>query len=169
MIKETSPQCTRGWEGRCPNAKSKRCTCQCGGRNHGKNRGKNQTPLATGDWGQVFSYLGFGLHPSRCGLKIVREGDRVTVTLTELPDNPGTSVTNCVEEIATQVYHTFLKGTPIDKIRWIEHYPPRGEWEETFDEVTFDWDGETFSHPRWRRLLHREMSWKDIGAHTTRR
>jgi len=85
------------------------------------------------------------------------------VVLTELPDNTGTSVTNCVEEIATQVYHTFLKGTPIEHIRWIEHYPPRGKWEETFDEVTFDWDGETFSHPRWRRLLHRkEVAW-NIG------
>jgi hypothetical protein len=81
------------------------------------------------------------------------------VTLTELPDNPGTSVTNCVEEIATQVYHTFLKGTPIENIRWIEHYPPRGEWEETFDEVAFDWDGETFSNPRWRRLQEGVEDW----------
>jgi len=159
----TELKCTKGWDRRCPSAKGRKCTCRCGGRNHGKSRGNTQDSLAC-DWGQIFSYLGLGLYKSRCGLKIVRENDRVTVILTELPDNPGTSVTNCVEEIATQVYHRFLKGTPIDKIRWIEHYPPRGEWEETFDEVSFDWDGETFSHPRWRRKTPEgEVQWESIS------
>jgi hypothetical protein len=128
---------------------NKKCTCQCNGINHGKALKKTST---AGNWEQIFYYKGYGLHPSKCGLKIVKETENVTVILTELTDNPGTSVTNCIEEIATQVYQQFLKDTPVEKIRWIEHYPPSGIFEETFDEVVLDWDGEKFSHPRWRRL-----------------
>jgi len=40
-----------------------------------------------GNWGQ----------DSRCGVRIVRLYERVTVILTEYPSNPGTSVTNRAE------------------------------------------------------------------------
>lgn len=29
------PQCSKGWGARCPRAKSRKCTCACGGANHG--------------------------------------------------------------------------------------------------------------------------------------
>ena len=58
-----------------------------------------------------------------CGLHIVREGTQLVVVLTELPDNPGMSVTNAAEEIASQVRREF--GLDPDQTRWIEHYPER--------------------------------------------
>ncbi|MBW7934068.1 MAG: hypothetical protein H3C62_10775 [Gemmatimonadaceae bacterium] len=31
--------CGRGWGGRCAASKGARCTCRCGGRNHGRHHG----------------------------------------------------------------------------------------------------------------------------------
>lgn len=42
--------CSRGWSNRCPSAKGKRCTCKCGGENHGKaHQGTATLPTETGD------------------------------------------------------------------------------------------------------------------------
>lgn len=103
-----------------------------------------------------FPFKGFHGCESKCGLEILHEGDKATVTLTELPDNPGTSVTNAVEIIATEVYKRFLPGLPPENIRWIEHYPARGDSRdplpETFDEVTLSFDGQRYHSPKWTHI-----------------
>ena len=73
-----------------------------------------------------FKYLGFWNCDSKCGVEIIKREDNPdspVVVLTELPDNPGTSVTNMVEDIATMVYREFLSDYDPEKIVWIEHYP----------------------------------------------
>lgn len=34
-MEQDTPQCSRGWTKRCPASKGPRCTCKCGGKNHG--------------------------------------------------------------------------------------------------------------------------------------
>ena len=82
----------------------------------------------------VLEYAGYRGFPSRCGLRIepLRDG-RVLVICTELPDNPGTSVTNFCEEIAMLVCRRY----EIDprRLAWVEHYPaggthgPKADWD----------------------------------------
>ena len=73
--------------------------------------------------------LGFaGLHdfPSRCRLRIYEEeGKSLVAIATELPDNPGTSVTNAASIIAAQVWQ--MMGRPPADMTFIEHYPKDGE------------------------------------------
>jgi hypothetical protein len=100
------------------------------------------------------SYKGLFGYPSKCGLGIETAQDKVRVTLTELLDNEGTSITNIIEHLATMVYHQFLYGIEVTRIQWIEHYPACEEFdsEETFDEVEMLWDDERFSSPKWKRI-----------------
>jgi len=100
---------------------------------------------------QILHYKGFWNCDAKCGLEIKRDKDKIIVILTELDDNPGTSVTNMVEQLATMVYHQFLKGIPIENITWIEHYP-KTSFGETFDRVTMNWNGKEFSNPKWERI-----------------
>jgi hypothetical protein len=99
-----------------------------------------------------------GLHgcPSKCSWEIHEDKGRITVIFSERDDNPGTSVTNFIEHLATMVYNQFLKKYPAASICWIEHYPERriGRRLEpaTFDQVMLSWDGSKFSGPKWRRL-----------------
>lgn len=110
-------------------------------------------------------FKGFFGCDSKCGVTIekiqfggfVKPGEtreKVKVILTELPDNPGTSVTNMVENLATMVYHQFLEKVPVDNIQWIEHYPANARLREeaSFSEVKMLWDDERFSHPEWKHL-----------------
>lgn len=87
-----------------------------------------------------FEYRGFHGCRSWCRLEVLplRDG-RVAVIATEVEDNPGTSVTNVAEHLASFVCDTF-KIDP-DKLVWVEHYaygsaanPRRAE---EYDLVTF--------------------------------
>lgn len=104
---------------------------------------------------QIFHYKGFHGCDSKCGLEIKSNGTKVTVILTELDDNSGTSVTNMVEQIATMVYRKYFAGVPAESIIWIEHYPPDPKStitrhrEGTFDKVILQWNGKRFSKPNW--------------------
>lgn len=95
-----------------------------------------------------------GLHKSRskCGLNIFQRGEKIIVIFSELPDNPGTSITNFIEHLATMVYRQKLSDYPVKSIRWFEHYPRNRIREETLDEVFLDWNGERFYNPRWKRV-----------------
>jgi hypothetical protein len=55
-----------------------------------------------------FQYRGFYGCPSVCSLEILRLADgRAAVIATELDDNPGTSVTNVAEHLASEVCDRF--------------------------------------------------------------
>ena len=109
-----------------------------------------------------FEYHGFhGCH-SVCGLDIQPLADgRTLVICTELPDNPGTSVTNFAEDLATLVCRQF--GIVPAKLVWVEHYPaspshgPKPDW----DWVEFTWDGRQLQQPRWRPVLLKD--WIQLG------
>jgi hypothetical protein len=48
----------------------------------------------------LYRFAGAWGADSRCGVRVLSLYGRPTVILSELPDNPGTSVTNCAELIA---------------------------------------------------------------------
>lgn len=107
----------------------------------------------------IYHYEGWNKRPAKCGLEYIRQKDSVMVVLTELNDNPGTSVTNMVEHLATMIFNEHLKDdyTP-EQVQWVEHYPDRGGtpehpmFAESWDMVTMKWDGEKFSKPEWKHL-----------------
>ena len=88
--------------------------------------------------GFVFSYAGFSGCDSHCTLEIVGN----LVIAAEADDNPGTSVTNMAEDLATLVCAEFDINP--DQLIWIEHYPDRGH-------LTDDWDIVTFKRSTTRR------------------
>lgn len=99
--------------------------------------------------GEKFVYTGF--HGCDCFCYIRRNGN--VVLCTEAHDNPGTSITNMAEGVATQVCRAL--DIPLDKLVWIEHYAGMSsEPRETFDLVTFeivnDAPGGRFAHPKWK-------------------
>jgi len=75
---------------------------------------------------------------------------------TELDDeNPGPSITNTIENLATLAVEAF--GLDPERLAVYQHYDyraagyqPNGE-AETFDEVIFDWRDDRASRPQWRR------------------
>lgn len=87
--------------------------------------------------------------------------DCPTVILTELPTNPGISVTNAVERLATRIYREWFQPTGVNPkaIRWIDHYGRTPRFPEMWHEVTFDFalDAHEYGVPRWRRMARPEF------------
>lgn len=97
----------------------------------------------------LFEFLGLGIHESICDVKIADDGH--TVMVTELPDNPGTSITNAAENLANEICKRY--GISHKDLVWIEHYPPCDKWDETFDLVKFEYSPSAgFHSPRWIRI-----------------
>lgn len=70
----------------------------------------------------------------------------------------GMSVTNAVETIATEVVRRY--GIDPKRMLFVEHYPPEQRpqpWGESYDLVTFSWDGTTARNPDWRPLSPAEF------------
>jgi hypothetical protein len=82
----------------------------------------------------------------------------VLAIVTEVDGNPGASVTNAAENIATEIVATF--GVDPRHLIYIEHYRTDrygGGLPSTWDVVTFDWSGQGAAHPQWKPLLqHRK-------------
>lgn len=120
--------------------------------------------LYDGEW----KYRGYHDSPSVCHLRLFEpmETDKPLVAIfTELDSNPGTSVTNRIEVLATMVWQYLER--PDRGLTVIEHYPNRGmhnprtgKWQfpEEFDIVTFELsDGCRFARPKWRRVSREEI------------
>jgi len=97
---------------------------------------------------------------------------RYVVLLSELADNQSVSITNSVEDAASEVMETYLSTADPETIVWVEHWPPRGDAhslriEESFDLVHLRFDGRKFrlntsiTGQGWRRLNEQEL--KDLG------
>ena len=91
-----------------------------------------------------FAFEGYPGVDSACGLAIQPQADgTLFVILSELPDNPGTSVTNACEYIAAELLETRDEIKSAAAVRWFEHTPqqlerrPVSRRPETFDEITF--------------------------------
>ena len=90
------------------------------------------------------------IRPALCTVSIYVHRGHSCVMLTERSDNPGMSVTNAAEQLATElVQHYHLDPT---KTRWIEHYPALYGAPETFDALSFTWHGKIARTPTWRRV-----------------
>jgi hypothetical protein len=103
---------------------------------------------------EVYAFKGYHGFPSECGIAVRRQPPHAVIILTELPANPGTSVTNMVEELATQIYHRECGDLEPQNVYVVEHYVKSGEIEETWAFVALDWDQQkqAFTTPDWKPL-----------------
>ena len=115
-----------------------------------------------------YEYVGFHGCRSFCKLEILPlPSGRTVVIATELPDNPGTSVTNACEILASSVCVGF--GIDPSTLVWLEHYgyassSPSGN-PRRFDLVSLELlpvghDG-LFTNPSWRPM--QDADWIELG------
>lgn len=118
------------------------------------------SPFAEPSLDLPFRYWGFRNTPSHCRIRVFEpNGQPLVVLATELPDNPGTSITNFAEQLATQIGE--LLAAPLETLVWIEHYPERGakpHERESFALVSFTRTALGLSTPRWRHLDRAEVA-----------
>lgn len=95
-----------------------------------------------------FHYKGYGRNESFCDIQVAGN----LVIATELPDNPGTSITNAAEDVATAVCLRYQ--IPMKDLVWIEryHHSP-----DEYDRVFFDYFENTLRNPLWKRLKGEEL------------
>jgi hypothetical protein len=110
---------------------------------------------------RIFEYPGLWDTPSKCGIKIIRNNVRTIVIATELyNDNPGTSVTDSITNIATKICHE--ESLNPENIVFIEHSPDMKSkmdfWNECFYRVHFNWDGNVFTDHRWEVLSKDQLN-----------
>jgi hypothetical protein len=87
----------------------------------------------------IHPYKDAGGRPSHCRVRIFLSDDVLdspVVVCSELPNNPGGSITNSAETIAAEVIHANELST---SLVWIEHWPKESSdgGEETFELVVF--------------------------------
>jgi hypothetical protein len=86
----------------------------------------------------IHPYKDAGGNPARCCVRIYLRDDMrdaPVVVCSEIPNNPGGSITNSAETIAAGVIRTNELPTPLV---WIEHWPEESTQEqETFELVVF--------------------------------
>lgn len=85
-------------------------------------------------------------------------GDAPVVVVSELSDNPGTSVTNAIEQLTAEVMDAYALGCILV---FVEHYPSEatGGREETFDLIVF-------GHHEVREIVRGDVWRKEIGPPT---
>ena len=113
-------------------------------------------------WDGVFPYRGYHGCSSRCRLRVYEESGKPPVVIaTEREDNPGTSITNMAEHLATAVWQMLER--PEHGLVWIEHYQDRALiggkplFKEEFDSVTFTSTCHGFTDPRWKPISKAEV------------
>jgi hypothetical protein len=113
----------------------------------------------------IHPYKDAGGRPARCRVRIYLPddpGDALVVICSELPNNPGGSITNCADVIAAGVIRAHELPTPLV---WIEHWlEETTEGHETLELVVFSsfevverapYLGETrawIGEPTWKSL-----------------
>ena len=105
-----------------------------------------------------YNYKGFWNCDSCCDIEVHRRSDgKFVFVVTELPDNPGTSVTNFAEHLATAMRRQY--GLRPDEVIWIEHYPEaKNRRKEDFDLVRFiGMEGDSFRTPVWTRITEQAV------------
>ena len=94
----------------------------------------------------ILIFRGFGRSPSWCHAVVDEQGKKVLVG--ELDDNPGTTVTNAVEEVAEGISRKLLSG---DGDFELYEYVPKGlpKLEPTFYRIVWQGQPGRFSEPAW--------------------
>ena len=103
-----------------------------------------------------YNYKGFW-SDSYCDIEAHRRSDgKYVFVATEMRDNPGTSVTNYAEHLATAMRRQY--GLEPEDMMWIEHYPEaRDRRKESFDLVRFAVEGDSFRRPVWTRITEQAV------------
>lgn len=99
---------------------------------------------------EIYEYQGFHNSEAFCRVRVFY-GHRDIVIIEELEENSGTSVTNMIEVLATQLLdkYNLTRGS----VLWIEHYGySTGSIVPSWSIVTFDWNGVLYCHPEWRHI-----------------
>jgi hypothetical protein len=112
-----------------------------------------------------YNYKGFWGCDSSCDIEVHPRGDgKFVFVATELPDNPGTSVTNFAEHLATAMRKRY--GLKPGDVVWIEHYPEaKDRRKEDFDLVRFlAMEGNSFRTPVWTRISEQAVDELIAGA-----
>ncbi len=107
-----------------------------------------------------------------CHLRILQDKTTTVVIATELATNPGMSITNAAEVLASKIIRQFHLNPKTT--RFIEHYGQESyDYEEgrkradTYDEVAFSWNGSVATQPKWKPADAKEM--KNMLQNSTRK
>ena len=105
----------------------------------------------------IMPYQQFGQR-GMCHLRILQQEKESIVIATETAVNPGKSVTNAAEDIATQAVQQFQLDPTTT--RFIEHYTKESYEgsEEGHFEVTFTWQEQEATNPQWKPLQPHEIA-----------
>ncbi len=105
---------------------------------------------------------------SLSGLTLMRHPDgRYLVVVSELAENPGTSITNDPEAVIAHVLKTYLEGVEPARMLFLEHYRDSlsystgsGQQDDRFDQWLVQWSGGVARHVSWRSVRRLEdMVW----------
>ena len=104
-----------------------------------------------------YNYNGFRGCDSWCDIEVQRRNDgKYVFVATEVPDNPGTSVTDFAEQLATAMRRQ--RGLKPEDVIWIDHDPEaKDRRKESFDLVRFAVLGDTFRTPVWTRITEQAV------------
>lgn len=100
-----------------------------------------------------------------CRVRVFTAQDSIIVIITELDNNDGQSVTNCIESIVHSLYKKgfIFLGTPAIFIEHYEDYKSNSYTPFTFDVLTFE---NNIANPRWKRVsLQKLIEMIDHGMH----
>jgi hypothetical protein len=103
---------------------------------------------------------------AHCRLRVYNHNGKFVFLLTELPDNPGMSVTNAIDIIATKLLAEYMISP--HEAAFIEHYPADASRpQDTYDYVSLNFQQRAVfnSHnypwfaenPTWRRMTIEEV------------
>jgi hypothetical protein len=126
-------------------------------------------------WNDPFSYnphrFPEGRNESTCHLFVIKDAEKALVIATELKENPGMSVTNSSEALATLCAAQFTLDP--ERTTFIEHYnaersygakrlavPIKGNSADNYSVVTYTWARKglvkTASYAQWKYLTEEE-------------
>jgi len=95
----------------------------------------------------------------RCDLHVYLHGKAAVVVAHEREDNPGSSITNSYEYLASGVWKKL--GLSVEQTTWIEHYSDASYGfpidEERIDWVTLVQRGDRLVSPAWRPGSRQEL------------
>jgi len=109
---------------------------------------------------KVYDFKGQWDVPSCCGIKIIQKADTTIVITTELyAENPGTSVTGFVAQLAGIICKEH--NISAEKLYFIVHDPDSKSklsfMNGFFYKVDFTWDGSKFVQPKWNQIDKSEV------------
>lgn len=122
-----------------------------------------------------YDYEGLWQHPAVCRIRVYERSNNAPVVIaSELPENPGTSITNMCEFLAAEVIAKHLpavfESTDPEPVIWIEQYPrdPHNTKLPEFTKATFtnytphvEWLGRSkrlrIGQPQWSHLEREQV------------